>query len=219
MVPEERRGGVARALMVALAAGMHAKGYKRIDLNVLDWNPARGFYEKVGFSWIRNWLPYRLSGEALDNLAYRIWRGLRASLMSARLRAIHDFLSPIIRPAFAGRGSSGARPTPPPAARRPAPATAPSAARREVDVHHDRLVGRGEIALLGVVHLVEEVHPLGVAVEQLGGEAHRRAALHLAVVGDVGLQHEGHAVLAVDVGRPSPMLRMKAPDAWSNAVT
>ena len=40
-----------------------------IDLNVLDWNPARGFYERIGFKWIRNWLPYRLSGEALEKLA------------------------------------------------------------------------------------------------------------------------------------------------------
>ncbi len=45
------------------------EGYKRIDLNVLDWNPARGFYEHIGFRWIRNWLPYRLSGEALEALA------------------------------------------------------------------------------------------------------------------------------------------------------
>ena len=65
----ERRGGVARALMVALARECAAKGYRRIDLNVLDWNPARGFYERIGFKWIRNWLPYRLSGEALAKLA------------------------------------------------------------------------------------------------------------------------------------------------------
>ena len=69
VVPEERRGGVARALMQALAQECVAKGYKRIDLNVLDWNPARGFYERIGFKWIRNWLPYRLSGEALEKLA------------------------------------------------------------------------------------------------------------------------------------------------------
>jgi GNAT superfamily N-acetyltransferase len=69
VVPEERRNGVARALMVALAQECRAKGFKRIDLNVLDWNPARGFYEKIGFRWIKNWLPYRLSGEALDKLA------------------------------------------------------------------------------------------------------------------------------------------------------
>lgn len=68
VVREERRGGVARALMVALARECVAKGYRRIDLNVLDWNPARGFYERIGFKWIRNWLPYRLSGEALAKL-------------------------------------------------------------------------------------------------------------------------------------------------------
>jgi ribosomal protein S18 acetylase RimI-like enzyme len=69
VVPEERRGGVARTLIRALAQECAAKGYKRIDLNVLDWNPARGFYERIGFKWIRNWLPYRLSGEALEALA------------------------------------------------------------------------------------------------------------------------------------------------------
>jgi GNAT superfamily N-acetyltransferase len=69
VVPEQRRGGVARALMVALAKECVARGYKRIDLNVLDWNPARGFYEKIGLRWIKNWLPYRLSGEALAKLA------------------------------------------------------------------------------------------------------------------------------------------------------
>jgi GNAT superfamily N-acetyltransferase len=69
VVPQERRGGVARALMAALARECVARGYKRIDLNVLDWNPARGFYERLGFRWIRNWLPYRLSGEALTALA------------------------------------------------------------------------------------------------------------------------------------------------------
>ncbi|MDP1751395.1 MAG: GNAT family N-acetyltransferase [Reyranella sp.] len=69
VVPEERRGGVARALMAALARECVTKDFKRIDLNVLDWNPARGFYERMGFRWIRNWLPYRLSGEALAKLA------------------------------------------------------------------------------------------------------------------------------------------------------
>jgi GNAT superfamily N-acetyltransferase len=69
VVPGERRGGVARALMEALARECASKGYKRIDLNVLDWNPARGFYEKLGFGWIRTWLPYRLAGAALAALA------------------------------------------------------------------------------------------------------------------------------------------------------
>ncbi|MBM3644217.1 MAG: GNAT family N-acetyltransferase [Alphaproteobacteria bacterium] len=67
--PAERRGGVARALLAALARACAARGYKRIDLNVLDWNSARGFYETLGFRWIRNWLPYRLEGESLMRLA------------------------------------------------------------------------------------------------------------------------------------------------------
>jgi len=69
VIPEERRGGVARALMRGLARECAGRGYRRIDLNVLDWNPARGFYERLGYRWIRNWLPHRLSGEALTNLA------------------------------------------------------------------------------------------------------------------------------------------------------
>jgi len=68
VVPEERRGGVARALMQGLARECRDKGYRRIDLNVLDWNPARGFYERLGFRWQRTWLAYRLDGEALDRL-------------------------------------------------------------------------------------------------------------------------------------------------------
>ncbi len=69
VVPDERRNGVARALMVGRARECAARGYKRIDLNVLDWNPARGFYQRIGVRWISNWLPYRLSGEALEKLA------------------------------------------------------------------------------------------------------------------------------------------------------
>ncbi len=69
VVPEARRGGTARALMRALARECAANGWRRIDLNVLDWNPARGFYERLGFRWQRTWLAYRLDGEALDRLA------------------------------------------------------------------------------------------------------------------------------------------------------
>ena len=57
VVPEERRGGVARALMQCLARECADKGYRRIDLNVLDWNPARGFYERLGYRWIPTGCP------------------------------------------------------------------------------------------------------------------------------------------------------------------
>src|SRR5229473_1677444 len=44
-------------------------GFAMYTFNYSVWNPARGFYERLGFKWIRNWLPYRLSGEALEKLA------------------------------------------------------------------------------------------------------------------------------------------------------
>jgi GNAT superfamily N-acetyltransferase len=66
---EHRRSGAARSMMAALAKECAKNDWRRIDLNVLDWNRARGFYERLGFKWIKNWLPYRLSGEALKKLA------------------------------------------------------------------------------------------------------------------------------------------------------
>jgi hypothetical protein len=45
------------------------RDYRRLDLMVLHWNPARGFYERLGFRPSADWLPYRLSGEALARLA------------------------------------------------------------------------------------------------------------------------------------------------------
>lgn len=64
-----RRHGVGRALMAALARECCARGWGRIDLNVLDWNPARDFYERLGLAHISDWLPYRVRGAALARLA------------------------------------------------------------------------------------------------------------------------------------------------------
>jgi GNAT superfamily N-acetyltransferase len=64
-----RQAGVGRALMAALARECAARGYGRIDLNVLHWNPARRFYEALGGAHIDTWLPYRFRAEALRRLA------------------------------------------------------------------------------------------------------------------------------------------------------
>ena len=47
-VAEAARGhGVGRRLMARLAAIALERGWGRIDFSVLDWNPARGFYQKA----------------------------------------------------------------------------------------------------------------------------------------------------------------------------
>jgi len=48
-VEEAARGsGAGEALMRAFAADALAQGCHRVDWHVLEWNPARGFYERLG---------------------------------------------------------------------------------------------------------------------------------------------------------------------------
>lgn len=71
VVAEARGRGVGRRLMSRLAAIAVERGWGRIDFQVLDWNPARGFYERLGITEKSGWLPYRISGPALAELARR----------------------------------------------------------------------------------------------------------------------------------------------------
>jgi GNAT superfamily N-acetyltransferase len=64
-----RGGGIGRLLLARLARIAVERGCRRLDLSVLDWNPARGFYQRLGFRHTDGWLPYRLSGDALGRLA------------------------------------------------------------------------------------------------------------------------------------------------------
>ncbi len=69
-VDEAARGhGVGRDLMAALARQVVERGGERLDFSVLDWNPARRFYGRVGARYMEHWLPYRVSGDALLDLA------------------------------------------------------------------------------------------------------------------------------------------------------
>jgi len=69
-VSEWARGrNIGRRLLGEVAAIAEARGYQRVDLAVLDWNPARGFYERIGMAELTTWRPYRLKGEALASLA------------------------------------------------------------------------------------------------------------------------------------------------------
>lgn len=66
---EARRTGAGRALLAALARIAHQRGWARLDLSVLDWNPARAFYESHGMAHQREWLPYRMEADAIARLA------------------------------------------------------------------------------------------------------------------------------------------------------
>lgn len=69
VVEAARRRGVGRALLADLAKIALERDYRRLDLSVLDWNPARGFYERIGIRHNSGWLPYRIRGETLAELA------------------------------------------------------------------------------------------------------------------------------------------------------
>ena len=69
-VKQEARGtGAGFALMQALAQIAEARGWKRLDLSVLDWNPARQFYHQLGMEHESEWLLYRLDEDGIANLA------------------------------------------------------------------------------------------------------------------------------------------------------
>jgi GNAT superfamily N-acetyltransferase len=69
-VVEKARGlGVGRRLMARLAAITVDRSWGRIDFQVLDWNPARDFYHRLGMQHLGEWLRYGANDEALRRLA------------------------------------------------------------------------------------------------------------------------------------------------------
>jgi GNAT superfamily N-acetyltransferase len=68
--PEYRGRGYGRALFARLAKECVAKGYPRLQWAVLDWNtPAIDFYHSLGAEAMDEWTVFRLSGDALEQLA------------------------------------------------------------------------------------------------------------------------------------------------------
>jgi len=69
-VREAARGlGLGRRLLARIARIARERGCRRLDLSVLHWNPAREFYERLGFVELADWRPYRLRDESLARLA------------------------------------------------------------------------------------------------------------------------------------------------------
>ena len=64
-----RKASIGRQLLAAVANLGRERGCVRIDLAVLDWNPARQFYHRLGFHHASQWQIWRLSGAALARLA------------------------------------------------------------------------------------------------------------------------------------------------------
>jgi GNAT superfamily N-acetyltransferase len=69
--PAARGSGAGGALLAALARVCLDRGYRRMDWQVLDWNPAAEFYRALGATVSEGWVPYRVTGEALRRLAER----------------------------------------------------------------------------------------------------------------------------------------------------
>jgi GNAT superfamily N-acetyltransferase len=66
--PEYRGLGVGKALFLRCAEIARARGLGRVEFAVLDWNPARKFYERFGARAMEDWVLYRLAGNALKSL-------------------------------------------------------------------------------------------------------------------------------------------------------
>ena len=68
--PAFRKHGVGFALLRELARIALDRGCGRLDWEVLDWNElAISFYQQVGAKPMDEWLPFRLSGDALARVA------------------------------------------------------------------------------------------------------------------------------------------------------
>jgi GNAT superfamily N-acetyltransferase len=69
--PEYRSKGVGKALMVHCGKIARERNCGRLEWSVLDWNPARKFYEHMGGEHQKEWLLYRLDERGIDELAER----------------------------------------------------------------------------------------------------------------------------------------------------
>lgn len=69
--PQYRGAGYGKALLQHLAAICETHGYGRFQWWVLDWNePSIEFYKALGAEAMDEWTVYRVSGQALTDLAH-----------------------------------------------------------------------------------------------------------------------------------------------------
>jgi ribosomal protein S18 acetylase RimI-like enzyme len=69
VAPGRRKLGAGRALLAKVAAAALEGGVPLIELSVLDSNPARKFYRRLGFQHLAECLTYAIGGEPMLALA------------------------------------------------------------------------------------------------------------------------------------------------------
>ena len=70
VLPEWRGHGFGRGLLAHLATLAVERGCGRFEWSVLDWNePAIGFYKSLGATLMDGWSIFRVTGDALHQLA------------------------------------------------------------------------------------------------------------------------------------------------------
>ena len=70
VIPEMRRKGFGRAMLVELAKIARERDCGRFEWSVLDWNePAVGFYKNLGAVPMDEWTVFRMTGDAIKRLA------------------------------------------------------------------------------------------------------------------------------------------------------
>jgi GNAT superfamily N-acetyltransferase len=70
--PRYRSMRFGKALLTHVAKLAKERGCGRLEWSVLDWNePAIDFYKSLGASPVSGWTVYRVTGQALDELAGR----------------------------------------------------------------------------------------------------------------------------------------------------
>jgi len=70
VLPEWRRRGLGTRLLRRIAQIAVERGCGRLEWSVLDWNePAINFYKKLGARAMDEWTVFRVTGEALTDLA------------------------------------------------------------------------------------------------------------------------------------------------------
>ncbi len=69
--PEFRKHGIGKKLLLENVKFARSTNCKRLDFVVLDWNPAKEFYEKMGAKNLtakEEWQLFRMDEADMDNL-------------------------------------------------------------------------------------------------------------------------------------------------------